>query len=111
MELLLRGVNTLSVLHQRLRSVFFSTRLKLFGSEIVGERRFGFMNIIVLWNVTSCSLVDISEGPAIPIIRSHDCPNNLTAAGFSETSVPKFMASHVIFATENTPDHGLWLHS
>jgi hypothetical protein len=69
------------------------------------------MNIIVLWDVTSSSLVAISEEPAIPIIRSHDCPNDLTAEGFSETSVPKFMASLVIFATENTSDHGFWLHS
>jgi len=112
MDLLLRGVNTVSVLHQRLRSVFFlSTQLKLFGIEIVGERRFGFMSIIVFWNVTSSILVDISEEPAIPIIRSNDCPNDLTAASFSEISVPKFMASLVIFATENTSDHRLWLQS
>lgn len=90
---------------------FFPTRLKLFGSEIVGERPFGFMNIIVFWNVTSSVVVDISEEPASPIIRSNDCPNDLTATGFSETSVPKFMASLVIFATENTSDHGLWLRS
>ena len=68
MELLFRGLNTLSVLHQRLRSGFFSTRLKLFGSEIVGERPFGFMKIIVFWNVTSSIVVDISEEPASPFI-------------------------------------------
>lgn len=65
------------------------------------------MNIIVFWNVTSSILVDISEEPASPIIRSNDYPNGLTAAGFSETSVPKFVASLVIFTTEHTSDHGL----
>jgi hypothetical protein len=58
------------------------------------------MNIIVVWNVTSSSLVNISEEPAIPIISSNECPNDLTAADFSETTLN--LASLVIFATGNT---------
>jgi hypothetical protein len=96
LELLLHGFNTLSVLHQRLRS------------EIVDESQFAFMDV-VLWRVTSPILVVISEDPATPIIRASDCPNTLTAVGFPETSVPQFMASHVVFSAEKASNHALWL--